>query len=300
MKVVAPGKLLLSGAYAVLEGAPAVVVAVDRHAVADGAALDPEAIPEVRVATGDRAPRVDASALFEGGRKLGLGSSAASVVAALGAVAVARGDDIASEAVRRRILAEGREAHARVQHGGSGVDIAASVFGGVLRYELAEGRPRVSRFSLPPGLRVLAFACGQSARTSELRARVESLRLRDPRRYEAHMSTLADLASQAAGALAGGDGSGFVAAIRASAPGLASLGRAADAAIVTPEVASLSERAAEENCAFIPSGAGGGDVALHVGMSAPSDAFMERARDAGLTPLTLGFDSLGVRAVPDL
>ena len=31
----APGKLVVSGAYSVLEGAPAIVVAVDRYAVAD-------------------------------------------------------------------------------------------------------------------------------------------------------------------------------------------------------------------------------------------------------------------------
>ncbi len=31
-----PGKLVLSGAYSVLEGAPALVAAVDRYVVADG------------------------------------------------------------------------------------------------------------------------------------------------------------------------------------------------------------------------------------------------------------------------
>ena len=35
MRARAPGKLVLSGAYAVLEGAPALVAAVDRYAVAD-------------------------------------------------------------------------------------------------------------------------------------------------------------------------------------------------------------------------------------------------------------------------
>ena len=35
MKARAPGKLVLSGAYAVLEGAPAIVAAVDRYAMAD-------------------------------------------------------------------------------------------------------------------------------------------------------------------------------------------------------------------------------------------------------------------------
>jgi len=34
VRIIAPGKLVLTGAYAVLEGAPAIVVAVDRYAVA--------------------------------------------------------------------------------------------------------------------------------------------------------------------------------------------------------------------------------------------------------------------------
>ena len=65
-----PGKLVLTGAYAVLEGAPAIVVAVDRYAVADTsrAAASPPA--EVRAAFGaDRAPEVDVSALQDAGAK---------------------------------------------------------------------------------------------------------------------------------------------------------------------------------------------------------------------------------------
>ena len=38
MKVIAPGKVLFTGAYAVIEGAPAIVIAVDRYAKADSTA----------------------------------------------------------------------------------------------------------------------------------------------------------------------------------------------------------------------------------------------------------------------
>jgi len=87
VRVVAPGKLLLSGAYAVLEGAPALVMAVDRYVVADDARRGSPS-PEIAAAMpADEAPHVDASALFNGDKKLGLGSSAAGVVAALGVVA---------------------------------------------------------------------------------------------------------------------------------------------------------------------------------------------------------------------
>lgn len=46
----APGKLLLSGAYAVLRGAPAVVTAVQRYAIADGKTPGQLVTPEVQAA----------------------------------------------------------------------------------------------------------------------------------------------------------------------------------------------------------------------------------------------------------
>src|SRR6185437_2901148 len=85
----APGKLVLSGAYAVLEGAPCLVAAVDRYAVADASRPATFVTDEVRcaVAAGAlaRPPWFDASALRESApdgtsRKLGLGSSAAILV----------------------------------------------------------------------------------------------------------------------------------------------------------------------------------------------------------------------------
>jgi phosphomevalonate kinase len=142
VKVFAPGKLLLTGSYAVLEGAPAIVCAVDRYAVARTAGVDAEAVqgtpvsPEIAAAMdgGGDAPDVDVSSLFSNGKKLGLGSSAAAVVAALGHVAAARGLDLGEAPVRRTIFDRARAAHGTVQSGGSGVDVAASVYGGVLSY----------------------------------------------------------------------------------------------------------------------------------------------------------------------
>src|SRR5262245_30830565 len=69
----APGKIVLSGAYAVLEGAPALVAAVDRYVIADATRDADLVTPEVRAAIGSgRAPWFDASALRARERKLGL------------------------------------------------------------------------------------------------------------------------------------------------------------------------------------------------------------------------------------
>src|SRR5262249_8121092 len=65
----APGKLVLSGAYSVLYGAPALVAAVDRYVSADSALAAERVTPEVRAALGDApAPGFDASALRRDGK----------------------------------------------------------------------------------------------------------------------------------------------------------------------------------------------------------------------------------------
>ena len=174
MKVIAPGKVLLFGAYSVLEGTMALVVAVDRYAVADSERLAPSSSREVRAAIGDElAPELDLSSLHQDGEKLGLGSSAAALVATLGARAAMRGEDLAADAVRRGIFLDAKRAHAQAQGGGSGVDIAASTYGGALFYSMnREADPFSRKTMLPAGLALRVFWSGRSARTSELVAKV--------------------------------------------------------------------------------------------------------------------------------
>ncbi|HEY2370743.1 MAG TPA: hypothetical protein VGH87_30320, partial [Polyangiaceae bacterium] len=138
MKVAAPGKLVITGAYVVLEGAPAIVCAVDRYAYAED--RNGETTREVAAAL-DPAPAIDTRALEDASQKLGLGSSAAALVAALGLRRAQAGEDLGAEKARRDIFERAREVHARVQGGGSGVDVAASTFGGVLHYTLSSVEP---------------------------------------------------------------------------------------------------------------------------------------------------------------
>lgn len=278
-RVVAPGKLVLTGAYAVLEGAPAIVVAVDRHAVAD--ATSPEAA-------------VDVSALHDAsGRKLGLGSSAASMVAAEGARAVARGEDPRDPIVRTSIFRAVRTAHAVSQGGGSGVDVAAAVHGGVLRYEITGAEARIRSLAMPRGLVLEAWWSGASARTSELLARVAALKARSPRAID----LLVSLANVAAMQVETGDAHAFVRAACAYERGLFALGQAADAPIVLPGFAELAAMAEREDGAFLPSGAGGGDVGVWLGVAPSSPAFAARAAALSMSRLALDLDRDGLRTL---
>jgi phosphomevalonate kinase len=295
----APGKLLLTGAYAVLEGAPAIVAAIDRYAVADASRAAAQPSPEWLALPGhESAPQVDVRALHdETGRKLGLGSSAAGLVASLGARALARGEDPRSPPVRARIFRVARDAHARAQNGGSGVDVAASVYGGVLRYAIAEDQGiAVRAVELPVGLLVAAYDSGTSARTSDLLARVDALRVRGL----AHrvFAVLRDVAAEAFDSVDRGDAQAFIASACAFGSALSTLGLAADAPVVPPACAELASLAGRERAAFLPSGAGGGDVAVWLGMAAPSAAFLSRAAALSMRPLALAIDRGGLR--PDI
>ena len=306
MRTFAPGKMVVTGAYAVLEGAPAITVAVSRGAFADASRTALLPTPEVRAAleaqaraegstTPILAPHADASAMFVGARKLGLGASAAILVASLAARMAEAGADLQDLAVRDALFARARDAHAEAQGGGSGVDVAASVHGGVTRYVMGQAARSVA---LPAGLVVHALACATSARTSELRAEVDRLRTTNPASHRACMAELVAIANDAAAAVDAGDGPAFVDSLRRTARALARLGVAAQTGVVPAGFDALEAIAAREEASFTVSGAGGGDVAVFVGPAAPSPEFLRRAHALGLFSLTLSLDHKGVRIAP--
>lgn len=282
---------MLTGSYVVLDGAPALVAAIDRHAVADDAEVDPSPSAEIAAAM-TRAPRVDTSALYDvPGEKLGLGSSAAALVAALGVEAACAGKDLAASDVRRTLFDRAREAHAKVQGGGSGVDIAASVHGGLLAYRV-DGTSRP--MGVPKALVVEAYYAGRSARTSTMRAQVDALRARDPATHRAIFTDLAHAAEAAATALETGDVASFLRECRYALTGLKALAKASDAPIVPEDAAKLDALAERAGNVFLPSGAGGGDVFVHVGLEGANRPFADEIDRFRWKRLTLGIDQVGV------
>ena len=167
----APGKIVLCGEYAVLWDAPAVCMAVNRRAVATVAqsgdgdchletpgfdGMEPYRILDALL-HGERPARsfrLDTTAFVENGRKTGIGSSAALVVAL--AAALADSTDV---------LAEALAAHSDLQGGkGSGVDVATAVHGGLIEYERENARVRA--LSWPAGLAYRVIWTGVPASTA--------------------------------------------------------------------------------------------------------------------------------------
>jgi phosphomevalonate kinase len=295
VKARAPGKLVLSGAYAVLHGAPAIATAVDRYVLADSSRAAEFLTPEVEQVLGrERAPWFDASALRQAGKKLGLGSSAAILVASLAALELDARGPLAPAELSRRVLESARLGHRSAQGGGSGIDVFASVLGGTFRFDLGDGEPRVDALELPPGVVIEAFWSGNAASTPRLLEQVRALAARESATHDRLMGEQAAAALRAIDAVVTVDAVAFVAALDAQGRALAALGDAASAPIVPAEARALAELARAAGSTVLPAGAGGGDIVLHVGLAGSSPAFRERARELGHERLELGFGALGV------
>ena len=298
MKVRAPGKAFLCGEYAVLGGAPAVVAAVGRYASAQAvshgrsreSAFVREATRRAAEQLKARVPpfvAVDTEGFrSQGGEKLGLGSSAAATVAAAGLQFCAAGRDLSTPETRRELHSVAERAHAAAQAGeGSGADVSASVYGGLIRYVMGQP-PRP--LSLPPNLQLVFVWTGRAASTELLVGRVRKAGL--------PLGMLPQLATTFADAIAAGESRAAIETARLYNAAMQKLGEDCGVPIVTQEHALLAELARRHGGAAKPSGAGGGDIGVAF-LHDPAEAAALRAdaNRAGLMVLDLSLDREGVQ-----
>jgi phosphomevalonate kinase len=294
VKARAPGKVVLSGAYAVLEGAPALVSAVDRYVIADSSRTPQFVTEEVRAASLTNAPWFDASELRTQGRKLGLGSSAAILVASLAADRLARAGHLDDEALAESVLPLALKAHALVQPMGSGIDVVASCRGGTQLAQKVGEALTSTAIQLPANLCIEVWAAPNSCSTDEMLRTLVEYRRGHSRQYSERILEQSVASERAATAARLGDAKALVSALAAQRFVLEALGQDARLDIVTAAVSSLADMAAEESAAVLPAGAGGGDIAIFAGLRPPSDRL--RRLMVGQNHVAIGM-SLGARGV---
>ena len=310
--VSAPGKLFLIGEYAVLHGYHAVVAAVDRRVtgqfVPGAAPATPlvekvvEAVRAYLVEDGgslpDGAPVLDSGALASATGKLGLGSSAAVAAAGVGAMLEAAGCDI--EYTQGLAFRLANRAHRAAQGGlGSGADVAAAIYGGVLSYARRDGDVDVQPLDLPSGMEIIVFSTGTPSSTVDRLRALETIAESDRAARQQRYAALGKIAADFVVGCANDDARAVVdAAGRANAQ-LSALGDLIGLPIVTPALAAAAKLAEELGGAAKPSGAGGGDVGVaFLTDRAAAETFRQRAAHLGLEILSIRTGADGLRREP--
>jgi len=310
----APGKLVLWGEYAVLAGVPAAVMAVNRFATCTIKARDEGTLlsaagfdmPTVEIrhlragvvpikeAPIEEVPKeaglflaaasalqsgspanihihIDTSQFQRNGQKLGIGSSAAALAACYGALA-----GLMNEPAE---LSRAIAAHQRFQGSGSGLDVAAAMLGGTIRFQKGEAEA----IELPQALQLDFIFTGESASTGKKLGSFSAWRERG---HTVPLDMLA-LASHALFEHADDPDAWhrYIDALR-------HLDLAAGLGIFGRHHNILCELADDFGLLYKPSGAGGGDTGVvigfeHDGSSGRITAFTEAARQRGYAPLDI-------------
>ncbi|MBK9069810.1 MAG: hypothetical protein IPL79_02195 [Myxococcales bacterium] len=316
----APGKVVIAGEYAVTRGGPGLVAVVNRRATARAlkasdaplqlddrfvraalAVLSAEFGEASAAVIAARATRVDTRAFYQGDEKLGLGASAATVVALIArAVACHASQAFANDApTTQRIFALAARAHAEEQRSagasGSGIDVAAACIGGFAAFVQGVASP------LPaPSVAWVAFYTGHGASTPALLAGVARAEQAAPGPVQDALLSLAKAAGAAIEACRDGDADALIGSLGYGHLAMHQLAHATALPLVPPIVDRVAALASALGGTAKTTGAGGGDVALAVVPIAQGQALEAAMIAAGaeVLPLTLGGAGVHVAIEP--
>lgn len=333
LSVSAPGKLVLLGEYAVLDGAPALVAAVSARA---RVTLRPSDQFQIRSSLLDTA----LDFVLEGGavrwRNAAAAPAAAPAVAewlgkliaanapaqhAAGFIAELDTGDffqqgskfglgsssalaVAFNAALQRhwhnaTVSDAFATHRLLQGGrGSGVDVAAAVQGGLLgfsRGQSADQPPRIEALQWPDSLALTVVFVGHSSSTVDAIGRYREWQQRAPSDWQAHHDRLREIAVNGKTSVKSGDCAGLMQALNEYGRALHAMGQSAGIDIVSQAHQRVGKHVSAFGPAvYKPSGAGGGDVGIAVSHAQDAVALRAHLRAQGVTVLDLSIDDKGL------
>ncbi|MGY6554436.1 MAG: mevalonate kinase family protein [Wenzhouxiangella sp.] len=231
--------------------------------------------------TGGLEIRIDSAELFgrdqNAALKLGLGSSAAVSVALSAALKA-----FLDPADRPIGLTDLLDAHRNSQGGrGSGVDLAASLLGGVLAFRL-EGRvPQVRALAWPRAWPLRFVWTGEAAATGGFLARYAAWQIERPGQWSALNAEMDRCARLAVSALDAESLDAFMTCINNYCVLMGKIGDCTGLPVMSSRHRALAEIAQALGAAYKPCGAGGGDLGMFVASDARQLAEIDRHLGAG-------------------
>jgi len=352
MKIVTkvPGKLILLGEYAVLEGSASLVMTVNRFARVEISLSDQMTFTLQAPSIGIRnlqfsvdrtgkirflsqlSPRMakklkffvsifefgihllqkgkktlhpsqlllDTDGFFHNNRsiKLGLGSSAALTVALVASLLASSGQIPAD---KEQVFQMALEAHRAAQGNvGSGIDIAASVYGAILSYRINPGaenlNPRIEQFTIPRNLFMLPVWVGKASSTSQFVKLFNDFKLNNKKKFSLIVDEMKAVADAGSLAFQQQKVTEFLESIHQYNLLMQRLGEEIGAPIVTDEHLKMANLAAEMGVVYKPSGAGGGDIGICFADSKTTFPDLKnKIKKAGFEPLDLTFEPNGLQ-----
>ena len=220
----------------------------------------------------------------------------AALYAALLSAADAARPGVWTPGERLEAIARVQQAHQAAQGGrGSGVDVAASMTGGVLRYQNDSNGLRVAPLARPRDVVVVPVWSGKPAQTGPRLEAFAAFKARDPHAYWACCERLAILANAGSEFWALGNTAALLTVVDEYCVAMEALGTQCGIDIVTPEHQAIARQVRRAGAAYKPSGAGGGDLGVAVcASSAMADKVLGRLKSHGMVAVPMAVASSGL------
>jgi phosphomevalonate kinase len=205
--------------------------------------------------------------LAEKNQKLGLGSSAALTVALLQGLLAQLNPNDTKITDPPKLFRLAEEIHYTVQgKRGSGIDIAASCFGGIIQFRrmnsLDKPSFQIQSLALPESLIILPVWTGKSASTTNLVNQVNKFQKRNLNRYKNIIQQLSKISHLACQAFSNKEIQIYLNYCSEYYQRLKQLGEASQTNIISKVHQQIWTIANAAGAVYKPSGAGGGDIGL--------------------------------------
>jgi phosphomevalonate kinase len=338
-QVLAPGKLILIGEYAVLHGAQALVAGTAMYASASISESQnsfstfrsgnlSEDVLKFRLNSGhleiigkeiSRSHRfiyellkqmstysvpehsafdfqVDTSEFYNSeGKKFGLGSSAAATVAAASSLSVYLDLNLSRESLFNTVFAAHHTAQDTV---GSGVDIAASIYGGILIYSISTRDQKPDAVDFPQDLYIMPIWTGKSASTTDLVSKLQLWAEANESEYMQLIEAMKEVSAAACLYIKRAESDKFCTTIRTYYNLLSDMTRRCNIPILSSEHVQIGKIVNDAGGVYKSSGAGFGDlgIAFYDDLSI-GKRIGETLRKTSFKKMNFKFDFTGVHQI---